>query len=692
MQKSLFARVVSALLITGAVGTVVIAGSAGAIGQTIPTSRSVTVRPTDWSGSLTFPKFDPTLGRLESVAITAHAEVAGGGRMENLGPSVANVTLELAATVDLDTLDPTAGPAGHLRLSPLQSRAVSLAGFDGVIDFTGPSGVAFSDLQGVADASHTSLDPAVLSLFSGPGTITLAASAVAASRATGSGNLISAFATDAGVTASVVYTYKIGHVSIDKVATSPTVVVSPASSTAPIVYDVTVRNDGELPLDNVAVTDANPNAAACTQNYTGTLAVNASWTYQCTSTVPVVANPAPGGQTETNTAVVVANAGTNPVTGESTSVVTLVTPKISLTKVADLPIVAVGAAVPFTLVVTNTGSVALTNILVSDPLVPTCQATIPVLGPAETAPAIHCSLAAAVSDFVNSATVTAQAGVITVSATASAPVRVVTPALQIAKTVNGLAADAAPGPSVVEGDVLTFGFVVTNPSTDDTVTNITVTDNRLGPVSCPFTTLGPGASMTCTPLAGAASGIGPQVNTATAKGRGTGGVEVQATNPAHYLVEAPPPPPVGPCTATGSLEGLRFVVNGGEQSAADLSWLSIHSGDRVAMEWTSVTPGHDGCTFSLATYKTASTQFNPTEEQPLTGSVSCTPGSLAQDCRQNDGTYRIEIVVTTPDPLCAFQLDAITGLPFATVGPQGGFYSQMFNGTRQLLFSAAHGR
>ena len=59
--------------------------------------------------------------------------------------------------------------------------------------------------------------------------------------------------------------------------------------------------------------------------------------------------------------------------------------------------------------------------------------------------------------------------------------------------------------------------------------------------------------------------------------------------------------------------------------------------------------------------------------------------------------YRIEIVVPTPDPLCAFQIDAIAGLPLTSVGPQGGYYSQMFNGqmfngTLQRLFSATHGR
>ena len=107
---------------------------------------------------------------------------------------------------------------------------------------------------------------------------------------------------------------------------------------------------------------------------------------------------------------------------------------------------------------------------------------------------------------MNLATVTGRAGLVEVSATATVPVRVLNPALNIAKAVNGAPGDDAPGLSVEAGDTLTFSFVVTNPSSDDTVTGITVKDDRLCPVVCPLRTLGPGASMTCTPLLRAPKG------------------------------------------------------------------------------------------------------------------------------------------------------------------------------------------
>ena len=382
MRRSLFGKVMAATAPIGAAGSFVLVAVAGAVSQTAPETRTVAVQPTNWSKSLTFPKFDSTLGRLDSVTVTARAEIKGGGRMENLGPSDADITLELSATVELDTLDPTTVPAGRLRLAPLQTRAVTLAGFDGTIDFAGPSGIAFSDLGGSADAAHTSTDPAVLSLFNGPGTLTLNSTAVAASRATGSGNLISAFSTDAGVPPplSIVYTYKTGHVVITRTSTKPTVVVTRGSPTAAIVYDITVTNDGELPLEKVPVADANVNAAACNQTHSGVLPVAGTWTYQCTSTVAIVANPPTGGQVETNTAVATAKADSNTLTAQSTAVVTLLVPNIALTKTADTPTVAAGAPVSFTLVVSNTGNVDLTNVLVSDPSVFSCNTVIAVLG------------------------------------------------------------------------------------------------------------------------------------------------------------------------------------------------------------------------------------------------------------------------------------------------------------------------
>ena len=71
------------------------------------------------------------------------------------------------------------------------------------------------------------------------------------------------------------------------------------------------------------------------------------------------------------------------------------------------------------------------------------------------------------------------------------------PSLSIVKKVNGQAATDPPGLFVPVGDPLVYTYEVTNTG-NVRVDSLTVTDDVLGPIPCPVTSLAPGESMTCT--------------------------------------------------------------------------------------------------------------------------------------------------------------------------------------------------
>ncbi|MFN8191651.1 MAG: hypothetical protein U0R78_14645 [Nocardioidaceae bacterium] len=89
------------------------------------------------------------------------------------------------------------------------------------------------------------------------------------------------------------------------------------------------------------------------------------------------------------------------------------------------------------------------------------------------------------------------------------------------------------------GDTILYSFVITNTG-NVTLTSVGVTDAKVGPVTCPVTTLAPGASTTCTKsytLTQADVDAGVVNNTATASGtsaHGRGGDRDRLHHHAHH--------------------------------------------------------------------------------------------------------------------------------------------------------------
>lgn len=105
--------------------------------------------------------------------------------------------------------------------------------------------------------------------------------------------------------------------------------------------------------------------------------------------------------------------------------------------------------------------------------------------------------------------------------------------IDIEKATNGEDADTPTGPEILVGDPVNWTYVVENTG-DVTLNNVTVTDDQGVTVTCPQTTLLPGASMTCTAsgiaTAGQYANIGSVVGTPE-----NGGSQVTDSDPSHYV-------------------------------------------------------------------------------------------------------------------------------------------------------------
>jgi uncharacterized repeat protein (TIGR01451 family) len=185
-------------------------------------------------------------------------------------------------------------------------------------------------------------------------------------------------------------------------------------------FSISVTNTGDYVLSNVAVTDTL--APDCNRTF-GSLALGEIQTWACTL----------AGATADFTNIANASATTpseEPVTAVASFFVDVIHPAISLSLAPATQEVIQGTSATFTVLVTNGGDVALSNVAVTDAVVPDCARTIGTLA-AGASNSYTCSRTNAASSFVNSADASGQPPVgasPTASATASVTVRSLTDA------------------------------------------------------------------------------------------------------------------------------------------------------------------------------------------------------------------------------------------------------------------------
>lgn len=169
---------------------------------------TVATAATNWNSTVTLPKFDPSLGTLNSIALTLTANLHGTAKEESFDalPTVVSLRFEGAVSVQR----PNATDLVVTR--PVVDFLDSLSAFDGVGDYSGTSGITHSGIDAVQTTSvHFQAGAPEIALFSGtagnPGTIVLPVLAQGTSIANGGGNLHTQFQQTASASVTVCYTY-----------------------------------------------------------------------------------------------------------------------------------------------------------------------------------------------------------------------------------------------------------------------------------------------------------------------------------------------------------------------------------------------------------------------------------------------------------------------------------------------------
>lgn len=203
------------LLIALSVGTLLgVAGVAQADTE-ISFSATIGLSPTNWVDSVSIPKWDPDgplfaavpdNAVLAKVTIKLEGHVEGDAKFESLDASPATVTGELSAAIALFRPDNSI----LLVVTPLANFSENVGAYDGVLDFGGTSGRTFAGLSQDVDDTGMSPPGGDLPLFDNGALnemIVLPVVAAGTSTASGAGNLVAQFATNASAKVTVTYTY-----------------------------------------------------------------------------------------------------------------------------------------------------------------------------------------------------------------------------------------------------------------------------------------------------------------------------------------------------------------------------------------------------------------------------------------------------------------------------------------------------
>jgi len=172
---------------------------------TLSYSDTKAMTTTNWSDSLSFSKFDSSLGTLTSIAFNLAGTVRGTGSAESLDAATSVVTLTLGSLLTLQRPD----GSSLVVTNPVFSEVFNFSAYDGAINFAGSSGGTTGTVDATKGNSFTSTASSDFALFSalGGGFLDLGLTAVGQTSASGAGNVITQFNTLASGTATVIYTY-----------------------------------------------------------------------------------------------------------------------------------------------------------------------------------------------------------------------------------------------------------------------------------------------------------------------------------------------------------------------------------------------------------------------------------------------------------------------------------------------------
>ena len=194
----------------GAIASLAWATSASAL-TTPPVTGSIPLTTTNWTRSITIPKFDPSLGTLSGVSCTIAGTAVGTARVENTATEEGN-TITIVTSAKLTLFKPDS--SGPLVITiPLVNDTQALPAFDGTVDVGGASGSTLPQVTGTDANTGSYSDAATLAMFvaASPGeTVTLPIKAQATSSATDTaGNFERSLTTRASADVSCTYSYTV---------------------------------------------------------------------------------------------------------------------------------------------------------------------------------------------------------------------------------------------------------------------------------------------------------------------------------------------------------------------------------------------------------------------------------------------------------------------------------------------------
>lgn len=192
-------KFVSGAIVAGAM----MLSTAASAATVVYSSNVIAPKTTNYNDVLSIPQFDPALGTLQSIKVTLFGNLKGFVRFESLDATATTVTTNLTASLTLTRPD---GSTIVVTI-PAFSDTRTVAAFDGTLDFDGASGFTSPELIASSSNFVTLVSAADLALFTGPGILNGPLLAAGISSASGAGNLVTQFSTEAGGYASVEYTY-----------------------------------------------------------------------------------------------------------------------------------------------------------------------------------------------------------------------------------------------------------------------------------------------------------------------------------------------------------------------------------------------------------------------------------------------------------------------------------------------------
>lgn len=416
---------------------------------------------------------------------------------------------------------------------------------------------------------------------------------------------------------------------------------------APVTWTYRVTNSSNVAVDFTLVDDngtpalSGDDATVCG----GHLAAGAQQTCVKNGTA------AAGQYANTARVTVTPPGGLAPLTAQDTSHYFGVVPGVEIVKYtngldanqAPGPYIHVGDPVAWTYVITNTGNVPLSDVVVTDDqgVAVTCPAVSLQPDVSMTCTGSGVSTAGL---YQNTGRVTARppAGFDALSDSDASHYFGTSANVNIEKFTNGVDYAAPPGPYLLVGQSVTWTYAVTNTG-NVPLNDITVTDDQGAVVSCPGDTLAPEARMDCT-AAGTASTAGQYTNVGRVSARPAGETGYLYDSDASYYFGAAPE--VQLVIRSNGLEandppGAYLPVNG----ALNLTYEVTNSGN-IPLENVSVSGAAGpipGCTWSdlpvdqVVTCTASVTAL--TGQQSTTGSASASAAHGLGEVNASDTSH-----------------------------------------------------